>query len=194
MPEIQLSYGPLRYRDDGEGPAIVFVHGLLVNGRVWDRLLPLLSSRARCIVPELPLGAHQSPMNPAADLSPPGLAGLVGELLERLELEEVTLVGNDTGGALAQLVAADHPERLARLALITCDAFENFPPKSIAPAVKAMARFPGIVGGLELIGRLRPARRAAMSLAPLTVEPVPDTLVKSWLAPLRDPGVRRDLK
>src|SRR5437764_14844475 len=143
MPEIQLSHGPIHYRDEGRGPVIVFIHGVLVDGRVWERLVPLLSSRARCIVPDLPLGAHRRAMNPDADLSPPGLARLIAELLERLELEHVTLVGNDTGGALCQIAAADHPERLARLALITCGAFENFPPRSLAPAVQALARVPG---------------------------------------------------
>jgi pimeloyl-ACP methyl ester carboxylesterase len=194
MPEVQVSQGPIHYRDEGSGPAILFVHGVLVDGRVWDRVVPRLSSRARCIVPDLPLGAHRRAMNPDADLSPPGLARLIAELLERLGLEDVTLVGNDTGGALCQIVAADHPERLARLALITCDAFENFPPRSIAPAVKALGRVPGSVRTLDLLGRFRPARKATTAIAPLTVEPVPDALLKSWLVPLHDAGVRRDLR
>jgi pimeloyl-ACP methyl ester carboxylesterase len=194
MPEVQVSQGPIDYRDEGSGPVIVFVHGLLVDGRVWDRIVPLLSARARCIVPDLPLGAHRRAMNADAELSPPALARLIAELLERLGLEDVTLVGNDTGGALCQIVAADHPERLARLALITCDAFENFPPRSIAPAVKALGRVPGSIRTLDLLGRLRPARKATMAIAPLTVDPVPDALVKSWLVPLHDAGVRRDLR
>ena len=192
MPEIEVSQGPIHYRDEGSGPTMVFIHGLLVDGRVWDRVVPLLSSRARCIVVEMPLGAHRRAMNPDADLSPPGLARLIAEVLERLELDEVTLVGNDTGGALCQIAAADHPERLSRLALITCDAFENFPPRSIAPAVKAMG-LPGSIRMLDLLGRLRPARKATMAIAPLTVEPIPDALLKSWLVPLHDAGVRRDV-
>ncbi len=132
MPEIELSPGTVHYRDEGHGPAVVFIHGLLVNGSVWDRVVSELSGQVRCIVPDLPLGAHWISMKDGADLSPPGLARLISELLERLELRDVTLVGNDTGGALCQLVCAHHPERIGRLLLTNCDAFENFPPPAFA--------------------------------------------------------------
>src|SRR5919201_5650058 len=82
----------------------------------------------RCIAPTLPLGAHRLPMHADADLSPRGVARLVVELLERLALDGVTLVGNDTGGALVQLVACDQPKRVGRIVLVSCDAFDNFPP------------------------------------------------------------------
>src|SRR5947209_13282087 len=104
MPELQLTQGTLNYRDEGKGPVVVFVHGLLVNGRVWDQVLPQLGDRVRCIVPDLPLGAHTIPMKPGAKLDPPALAAMVAELIERLDLTDVTLVGNDTGGAICQLV------------------------------------------------------------------------------------------
>ena len=194
MPEIQLTSGALEYRVEGSGPPVVLIHGAMVNGRVWERLVPLLARRTRCIVPDLPLGAHRRPMSPGADMSPPGLAALIAEMLDRLELEDVTLVGNDTGGALSQLVAAHHPERLSRLVLINCDAFEHFPPPSIAPAIKALGRLPGSLAALELFGRLRAARNATKKIAPLTVEPVPDELLKSWIRPLRDRAIRADLR
>jgi pimeloyl-ACP methyl ester carboxylesterase len=193
MPQIELSQGTIHYRDEGSGPAMVFVHGLLVNGRVWERLVPLLSDRARCIVPDLPLGSHQTPLNPSADLSPPGLAALIAELIERLGLDQVTLVGNDTGGALCQLVVANHPERIGRLVLINCDAFEHFPPKPFSGLVKFLGRVPGALTMLAAGGRLRAVRRGAMSLAPLTVDPVPDELLESWVSPLRDRAIRHDL-
>jgi pimeloyl-ACP methyl ester carboxylesterase len=193
MPEIQVSAGQVQYRDVGSGPPVVLIHGLLVNGTVWDRLVPVLSPGARCIAPDLPLGAHRTPMTTGADLSPSGLARLIAELIERLELDDVTLVGNDTGGALCQLVVADHPGRIARLVLTNCDSFEHFPPPAFRFVVRALGRVPGAVAGLELLGRLRPMRQATMSVAPLTVEPVPDELLKGWLAPLRDRGVRHDL-
>jgi pimeloyl-ACP methyl ester carboxylesterase len=193
MPEIQLSQGTIHYRDEGAGPVIVLIHGVLVDGSVWSRVVPQLASDARCIVPDLPLGSHRTPMREGADLSPPGVATLIAELLERLDVDDVTLVGNDTGGALCQLVAAHHPDRVGRLVLTNCDAFENFPPPAFRPVVRALARVPGAVAALDLLGRPRALRRRAMAIMPLTVEPIPDELVKAWLAPLRDPRVRRDL-
>src|SRR6201991_3412400 len=159
MPEIELSQGVVRYREQGTGTPIVLIHGLLVNGNVWDRVVPLLAAQGRCIVPDLPLGSHSVPMRAGADLSAPGLARLIAEIMERLELEDVTLVGNDTGGALCQLVAANHPERLGRLVLTTCDAFENFPPPAVRPLLTAL-KLPGALVATSLLSRLRPVRRA----------------------------------
>ncbi len=193
MPEIELSHGTIHYRDVGSGPVIVLVHGVLVNATVWDPLLAQLSSGARCIAPDLPLGSHRTAMNKDADLSPGGLAGLIAELLERLELDDVTLVGSDTGGALCQLVCADHPARVGRLVLLNCDAFEDFPPPALRPLVRGLGRVPGAVAALEVLGRARIVRRASMSIAPLTVAPIPDPMLKGWIAPLHDRGVRRDL-
>jgi pimeloyl-ACP methyl ester carboxylesterase len=193
MPEIKLSQGTLRYRDEGTGSPIVLVHGLLVSGSVWDRMIPALAPRARLIIPDLPLGSHRTPMRPDADLSPTGLAALIAELIERLELTDVTLVGNDTGGALCQLVVAAHPQRISRLVLTNCDAFEDFPPPAFKLLIKGLGRVPGAVATLATLGRLRAGRRMALSLAPLTVDPPPDELVSSWVEPLRSRPIRRDL-
>jgi pimeloyl-ACP methyl ester carboxylesterase len=100
MPHIQVSQGTIDYRDEGDGPPVVFIHGLLVDGHVWDPVVAALSGRARCVVPELPLGSHRIPMADGADLTPPGLARLIAELLERLELTDVTLVANDTAALI----------------------------------------------------------------------------------------------
>jgi pimeloyl-ACP methyl ester carboxylesterase len=193
MPEIQVTQGTIHYRDAGNGPVVVLIHGLLVNGSVWDRLLAALGTDVRVIVPELPLGSHRVPMKPDADLTPPGLAALIAEFLAALDLDDVTLVGNDTGGALCQLTVADHPERIGRLVLTNCDAFENFPPKAFKPLVAGLGRVPGAVAMLGLLGRSRAVRARSMKLMPLTVEPVPDELLKAWISPLHDRGVRRDL-
>lgn len=190
MPEIRLSQGTIRYREQGAGPTVVLIHGVLVDGSVWDRVLPLLSAHARCIVPELPLGAHQLPVNRAADLSPPGLAALIAEFIERLELEDVTLVGNDTGGALCQLVVAGHPDRIGRLVLTNCDSFESFPPPKLKLTTKVLGRVPGAVALLAALGQIGPVRRAAMQ--PLTVDPIPDATVRAWMLPLRNPAIRHD--
>jgi pimeloyl-ACP methyl ester carboxylesterase len=192
MPEIQLSQGVVRYREQGTGTPIVLIHGLLVNGNIWDRLVPLLAQQGRCIVPDLPLGSHSLPMDKGADLSAPGLARLIAEFMERLGLEDVILIGNDTGGALCQLVAANHPERLGRLVLTTCDAFENFPPPAVRPMVTAL-KLPGALVVTSLIGRLRVVRKAAFKAMPLTMQPIPDEQVKSWVAPLADKRIRADL-
>ena len=157
--EVELSRGVIRYRDVGEGPPIVLVHGLLVNGRIWDRLMPLLSRRARCVVPELPLGSHSVPLGSVPTSHRRLSRRLIAELLERLELDDVTLVGNDTGGALSQLVAADHPERLGTLVLTNCDAFDHFPPPQLQPFVNGLA-LPGIAAGGGVLGHFRWARAA----------------------------------
>src|SRR3954453_4534635 len=106
MTEAKLSQGPIHYPESGAGPPIVFVHGLLVDGRLWRKVTPLLDGRFRCIVPDLPLGSHRSPMNPDADLSPPGLARILDAFLAERGLEDVTLIANDTGGAISQIMAA----------------------------------------------------------------------------------------
>jgi pimeloyl-ACP methyl ester carboxylesterase len=131
-------------------------------------------------------------MDPDADVSPEGVARLVDELIERLNLDGVTLIGNNTGGAICQLVVASHPARISRLVLTNCDAFEEFPPRKLRRAVGALGRS-GVVSALPRLARLRPVRRLALAVAPLTLRPVPDAMVRGWVEPLRDPGVRRDL-
>lgn len=131
--EVQLAQGTVRYLDQGTGPALVFIHGLLANNLLWSRVIPLLTSRYRCIAPDLPLGSHALPLRPDADMSPTGVARLVADFLDALDLHEVTLIGNDTGGAICQLVIAHHPERITRLVLTNCDAFEQFFPPLVSP-------------------------------------------------------------
>src|SRR3954454_4539709 len=97
MTTLQLPQGSVRVREDGAGPTIVFLHGLLVHGTLWRKVTPALAGRARCVVPYLPLGSHPQSMNADADLTPPGLARLVAGVLDELDLRDVTLVGNDTG-------------------------------------------------------------------------------------------------
>lgn len=126
---VQLACGSIRVREAGQGPAIVLVHGALVNGHLWDDVVPLLADGARVVVPDLPLGCHAEPVLPNTPLDLPGLAALVDELLAQLGLDDVTLVGNDTGGAVCQLVVTRHPERIGRLVLTSCDAFDNCPPR-----------------------------------------------------------------
>src|ERR1700731_5057783 len=115
MNEARQPQGTIRYRELGTGEPIVLVHGLLTNGELWREVAPRLAKDFRVIVPDWPLGSQQLPLAPGADLSPPGLAQLIADFLSALALENVTLVGNDTGGALCQLVVAHHPERIGGL-------------------------------------------------------------------------------
>ena len=188
--EIELGAGTVRYREAGEGPVLLFVHGLLVDGRLWHPVASTLSEHFRCIVPDWPLGSHCVPMKPDADLTPPAVAGLVAEFAERLGLTDVVLVGNDTGGAICQLVAADHGGFLGRLVLTNCDTFEHFPPFPFT-LMGPIARIPGGMTVLTQPFRLGALRRA--TYATLAAERIDPDLVDSWLEPgLRDDGIRRD--
>jgi pimeloyl-ACP methyl ester carboxylesterase len=191
--EVQLPQGSIRYRDTGSGEPIVFVHGLLVDGRLWRKVVPRLERDFRCVVPDLPLGSHTSAMRPDADLSPPGLAALIDGFMAALELERVTLVGNDTGGALCQLVAAHHPERLARLVLTPCDAYENFLPPAFRP-LQWIAHVPGAPAALLQPMRSAALRRSPLGFGLLVERPIDDDVTEAWMrSALSDRAVRRDL-
>jgi pimeloyl-ACP methyl ester carboxylesterase len=192
MPEITLPQGTIHYRDEGEGRPVVFVHGLLVDGRVWEPVVERLDG-VRRIVPDLPLGSHRAAMSADADLTPTGLAQLIDDFMAALDLEDVTLVGNDTGGALCQLVAGRHPDRLARLVFTDCDTFENFPPKAFRGLVTA-ARTRTLTAAMQPMRRPA-ARRLPMAYGWLTKRRLPDDVLDGWVQPfLRDAGVRRDAR
>ena len=190
--EIELPAGRIRYREAGEGKPVVFVHGFLVDGRLWDGVVDRLSDRCRCIAPDWPIGAQQIAMNPDADLTPYGIAAIVDSFLEALDLEDVTIVGNDSGGAMSQVLATRHPQRVGRVVLTNCDTHENFPP-GIFKTMPPVAKLPG---GMALIAapfRIPALARAAFR--PFARAKIPDDLVASWMEPaLHDPGVKRDAK
>ena len=149
-PEQDLTHlGTIDYRDIGKGPVIVFLHLILAEASHWDRMPPLLADRFRCILPTLPMGAHRIPADHSADLSAAGLARAVTELLDHLDVHDVTLVGNDSGGAIAQVVAMNHPERLGRVVLTNCDMYDVFPPKMFS----YFKLLPYIPGGISITAR-----------------------------------------
>jgi pimeloyl-ACP methyl ester carboxylesterase len=190
--EIGLAAGPIRYREAGAGPPLVFVHGYLVDGRLWDGVVDALADRFHCFAPDWPLGAQQVAMSPAADLSPPGLAAIVAEFIERLDLDDVTIVGNDSGGAISQILVANHPQRIGRLVLTNCDTHENFPP-GIFKALPPLAKLPGAVEAMVVPFRSRTVGRLAFK--PFSQAGVDDELIASWARPATvDKGVRRDLR
>ncbi len=193
MNEIELTAGTIRYRDSGQGPPILFVHGLLVDGTLWRKVVPALEDRFRCIVPDLPLGSHTIPMKPDADLTPPGVADLIAEFLEALDLQDVTLVANDSGGALTQiLVAGGRTDRIGRIVLTPCDSFDNFFPPLFRPLQKLAKAPGGLRAALDPL-RVRKLRRLPMAFGWLTKRPVPDDVTDGWLRPCHtDPAIRRD--
>ncbi len=189
---VELEQGPIRYRDGGEGEPIVFVHGFLVDGRLWDGVAERLSGEFRCIQPDWPMGSHVAAMKPDADLSPPGMARIISGFLAALGLEGVTIVGNDSGGAMSQVTVTMYPERIGRLVLTNCDSHENFPP-GIFKAFPPIARIPGALWAMGQPMRLAWARRTAFG--PFAKTKVPDELLAGWAEPgLRDADIRRDTK
>jgi pimeloyl-ACP methyl ester carboxylesterase len=191
---VDTAHGPLRVRDTGgAGPAVLLVHSLLVDGDLYARLVPLLTGRGyRCLVPELPLGAHAEPLRADADLTPPGLARLLVGALDALGVARAHVVGVDTGGALAQLLMAYHRDRVERVVLTACDAYDAFPPRSLQPLF-ALLRNPAALWLTAQLGRWRPARRLVTS-RPVTHAGVDDATVRRWSTPLRRREVRRDLR
>jgi pimeloyl-ACP methyl ester carboxylesterase len=193
MNEARLPQGTIRYRELGTGEPIVLVHGLLTNGELWREVAPRLAKDFRVVVPDLPLGSQETPLEPGTDLTPPGLARIIADFMAALELENVTLVGNDTGGALCQLVAVHHPERLGRLVLTPCDAYDNFLPPAFRP-LQVLAHVPGAVFLIVQSLRPRAARRLPMAYGWLTKRPIPDDMSDSWLRPaLSDRRIRREI-
>jgi pimeloyl-ACP methyl ester carboxylesterase len=194
---VETRQGTVQVRDTGgsagDGTPLLLLHALLVNGEFYSRLVPLLTAQGhRCIVPELPLGSHPSPMNADADLTPTGLAQLIADVLDALNVAKVDLVGVDTGGALSQLLMAWHRDRVGRVVLTGCDAYESFPPRSFKFLV-APLKLPGALFMTAQGARLRLMRKLG-TVRPLTHAKVDDAIVKSWTRPLLTRGIRRDLR
>ncbi len=191
--EIELSAGTVGYVDTGgAGPVIVLLHGLMMDASLWDGPIADLSAGYRCVAPTLPLGAHLYPMQAGADLSLPGIARLVAEFLDRLDLHDVTLVGNDTGGAIVQLVIAGGAARVTRAVLISCEAFGNLPPGLTGRVLALTGKLPAPVFGVFMQQmRLRALRRLPLAFGWLTMRG--DAATTRWIRPvLRQPDIRRD--
>jgi pimeloyl-ACP methyl ester carboxylesterase len=194
VPEIELTAGTVAYEDTGgPGPVLVLLHGLVHDATVWRKVVTELAPDHRVVAPTLPYGSHRTPMKPDVPLSPDSVVDLIAELLDRLDLTDVTLVESDCGRA--QTVAVRHPERLAGLVLISCEAFDNYPPGAPGKMIDLACRIPG---GILLMARvlgLKPLRRLPVGLGALTRRPVPDEIADDWLRPLRtDPAIREDFR
>jgi pimeloyl-ACP methyl ester carboxylesterase len=181
---VQLTGGTVHFREGGSGEPIVFIHGLLVDGQLWRDVATPLEADFRVIVPDLPLGSEREPFAPGTDLSPPGLARIVAEFLEALDLERVTLVGNDTGGAICQLVVTRHPDRVGRLVLTNCDAYEHFPPPAFKPLAVA-GRSTAVLAAIGSSMRFAAIRRSPLAYGWL-MRDFDDERCRAWVAPVRE--------
>ncbi len=194
MPELELSAGTIEYEDTGgEGPVIVFTHGLIMDGSLWRHVVEDLRSDYRCVLPTLPLGGHRHPMRADADLSMRGIAELLGELIERLDLQHTTLVMNDWGGPQL-LIGTAYEQRIARLIICACEAFDNVPPKGPARLLPHFARLPGGISAVLVPFRFDRLRRLPMTYGWLSKQPVPRDVMDRWFGPaLAQREIRRDL-
>jgi pimeloyl-ACP methyl ester carboxylesterase len=194
MSSVRLSSGTIHYEKSGpaDGRPLVFVHGFMMGASLWRPLSERLSKRGlRCLAPTWPLGAHAEPMSGQADLTMEGVAAIVGDFLDALDLQDVVLLGNDTGGALAQILATTADQRLGALVLTSCDAFEHFPPPIIKPLISAARTGPTFTAALQPLRTGFARRRAYGALAHADIDP----LALEWLRPpLSNSGVRDDLR
>jgi pimeloyl-ACP methyl ester carboxylesterase len=195
LPEVELAAGTVEYEDTGgDGPVIVLLHGVGMDASLWRGVVADLREDHRCVVPTLPLGGHHRPMRPEADLSILAIVRSVAEFLEKLVLCDVTLVGNDWGGA--QLLVCEGVDgRVGKLVLASCEAFDNYPPGVPGRALAQAARMPGGLYPAFQSLRLRPLRRLPMTWGWMSKRPVPDGVMDRWFRPLQTrPEVRRDLR
>ena len=198
MPTVTIPAGTLHYRTTGPAdsatPPVVFVHGFLVDSRLWDGVADRLADRGICsYLVDWPLGSHRTPMLPDADLGPVGVARMINDALDALGLDGVTLVGNDTGGAICQLLLADDASRVGRVVLTNCDAFENFPPKAFVPLFLA-ARRPALTSMLLAPMRLRVLRHSPLAFGLLMRRPLDADLTRHWITPaMTDRRIREDI-
>ena len=190
---IAVTGGTLNYRERGSGPPILFVHGLLVNGDLWRKVVPELHSDHRCITPDLPLGSHEEPFDSAAELTPLTLARMLRELIEGLGLEDLTVVANDTGGAITQMLIAENPDLVARLVLTPCDVGKNFLPLRFR-YLQWIAKVPASLGLVAQSVRIGFIRNGPIAFGPLAKHGIDDAAAASYTEPpRRNAGVRRDV-
>lgn len=196
MPTVELPQGRVNYRVSGPAdsalPPVVLIHGAAVNGELWSGVAAGLAERGiRGYLPELPLGAHTIPLKPDAGNRPRDVARLILDFLKALDLTDVTLVGNDTGGALCQFVIDTDFSRIGRLVLTNCDCFDQFPP----PPGGMMAKFASSPRRVRLITpllRWTAFRHSPFSYGALVARPLDAAMTRRWVTPLADAGVRRD--
>ena len=181
--QVDTRSGPASYVDTGgPGRAVLFVHGVGTSSHLWRNVIDQLDGQRRCLAVDLPLHGR-TPAAADQDFSLPGLARFVADFCDALELTGMDLVANDTGGAIAQVFAARHPERLHTLTLTNCETHNNLPPKALLPTV--------LLARMGLYARIAPrmmrdiprARRRVFRLVYQDVANLPDEVARAWLEP-----------
>lgn len=193
---LETRLGPLAWRSSGQGPTLVFFAGAYANGELWRDVVTALEGHHRCITVDLPLGAHSWPLAPGADRSAPSLARLLLDCLELLDVEDATVVANDTAGGLLLLsLASDHPalQRVARLVLTNCDSYDQFPPDALKKASTLCRRVPRLVRALMAL-QVRSAAMRRRGIATVTAGGLDPGREEAFFGPARrDPRVRSDI-
>ena len=141
--QLSLPQGTVEYFRRGSGKPLIFAHGWLANANLWRHVVDLLAGRFECIALDLPFGAHRIGLEPDADLSAEGCGALIAAALDALGLENVTLVGNDSGGAYSQIALAAGAEGVERLVLTSCETpYDQFPPEPFDGKGSPLSRTP----------------------------------------------------
>src|SRR6201999_3082949 len=197
MTQLALKQATIEYQEfgpqDSVHPPVFFVHGVLVNGELWRGVAEELARRGyRCVVPTLPLGSHTIPVKDASALSLPYVAEIVNDAIEALDLSDVTRVGSDTGGGICQLAVDARPDRIGRLVLTNCDAFDQCPPFPFG-AVFGLLRGPISIKTLVALMRIPALRNSPLGFGLLISRP-DARLTADWIEPcLKDTRICRDL-
>jgi pimeloyl-ACP methyl ester carboxylesterase len=182
--------GRISYTEAGAGPVALFVHGVLLNGHLWRHQLAQMSDLRRCIAVDL-LAHGDTEITPDQDVSVTANAKMLREFLDALQIEQVDLVGNDSGGGIAQIFAALNPSRVRSLTLTNCDAHDNWPPDAFRPFL-AMAAAGGLRGALDAMLADKDFYRSAQALGPAYEHPerLADETIERYLRPLVSTGQR----
>lgn len=189
---VEVSAGRVHVHEAGTGEPLLFVHGFGVNSELWRQTATALAASHRCILPELPFGSHTDALDPGADLSPPGAADLLAELIAALGLDGATVIANDSGGAITQIMLSRDPSRVGRVVLTNCDCLEVFPPSPFKQLAKVMSL--PVLGSVIVQGmRFEFNRRSPLAYGALTKRRLSSELLDSWVRPqIEDRAVRRD--
>ena len=182
--QVNTRSGPTSYIDTG-GPsrAALFVHGLGTSSYLWRHVIDQLDGQRRCVAVDLPLHGR-TPAAADQDFSLPGLARFLADCCDALELTDIDLVANDTGGAVAQVFAAGHADRLHTLALTNCEAHDNLPPKALLPTI-LLARM-GLFARIapRLVRDIPRGRKRVYGSGYQDVANLPVDIARAWLEPL----------